>query len=345
MTPFAQRSSRSQVATLRPIAMQALAAFDLASPRLKLLNHGFNTIFRVDTSDGLRFALRLGINTLRSQANLRAELAWLTALAAETTLKLPHIVPTRSGEAFQLIPSALVGHDLPAVLFAWLPGRNIDENITNENMQAVGRAMALLHQQARQWVLPAGCALPLVQDVLVGMDNHLATMPNDQVLGHALPDARRELFLQVLAQAQAAQDQLYHEQTPMALHFDLHNWNLKWYRKQLAVFDFDDAAWGMAAQDLTNSWYYLRSRKDSHLFEAAMLAGYSQIAAPPLPKPEILEAMIAGRALLLANDIISNANSDIRSYTPKFFANTEVRLRQYLETGRFDASINWEYEP
>jgi hypothetical protein len=101
----------------------------------------------------------------------------------------------------------------------------------------------------------------------------------------------------------------------------------------------------VAAQDFANSWYYLRSRKDSHLFEAAMLEGYSSIAVPPLPKPEILEAMMVGRALLLANDIISNANSDIRNYTPKFFTNTEVRLRHYLETGRFDASINWEYEP
>jgi Ser/Thr protein kinase RdoA (MazF antagonist) len=334
MTAFKDLSTRAQIARLRPIAEQALAGYDLLEPRLKLINHGFNTTFRVDTQDGQKYALRLNVNSRRSEANIRAEVAWLGALSKDTNLNVPTPQRTKTGANMQWLPSSDLGRDVPATLFSWLPGKDIDVNATPHNMREVGRAMAVLHRHAERWVMPEGCELPLVNDILCGFPNRF-----EPSMHESMTKKRCELFQTVLEQSQETLDALFKTQTPIALHFDLHNWNLKWTRGRLYVFDFDDSMIGLRTQDISTSWYYLRTYKNSDELEAAMLEGYSEIATPPVPSSDALEALIAGRALLLLNDLLVIENAEERAYIPKFVTNTELRLRHYLETGIFDAKI------
>lgn len=98
MPSFEQLSQRTQVARLRPTAHAALRGYTLDVTQLRLLNHGFNTIFRVDTSTGERYALRLNVNSRRSPAPIAAEMAWLDALSRDTALQLPTPQLTRERE-------------------------------------------------------------------------------------------------------------------------------------------------------------------------------------------------------------------------------------------------------
>ena len=86
MRAFEDLSRRAQVARLASTARQALRASPIEVRRLQLVSHGYNTIFRVDTVDGRKFALRLNVNSNRTPQQLRAEIAWLTALATDTDL-------------------------------------------------------------------------------------------------------------------------------------------------------------------------------------------------------------------------------------------------------------------
>jgi Ser/Thr protein kinase RdoA (MazF antagonist) len=334
MTAFKDLSTRAQVARLRSIAQQALTGYSLREPRLKLINHGFNTTFRVDTEDGQKYALRLNVNSRRSEANIRAEVAWLEALSRDTDLNMPTPQRTKAGANMQWLPSSHLGRYVPATLFSWLPGKDIDENATPQNMREVGRAMAVLHRHAENWVMPEGCELPLVNDILGGFPNRL-----EPSMHEAMTEERCAFFQTALEQSQKTLDALFQTQTPIAMHFDLHNWNLKWARGKLYVFDFDDSVIGLRTQDISTSWYYLRTYKDHDALEAAMLEGYGEIAPPPIPSGDGLEALIAGRALLLLNDLLVIENAEERAYIPKFVANTELRLRHYFETGIFDTKI------
>ena len=78
---FASLSRRAQVARLRPLARAALAAHGLAEARLRLLQHEYNTTFRVD-ADGARHVLRIGRGGGQPAAALASEAAWLRAPAA-----------------------------------------------------------------------------------------------------------------------------------------------------------------------------------------------------------------------------------------------------------------------
>jgi Ser/Thr protein kinase RdoA (MazF antagonist) len=336
---FATQSKQAQIQQLRRVAQRALQGFDLREPEFRLLNHGFNTVFRVDTADNQRFALRLNVNSRRSLENLRAEVSWLQAIAQDTELSVPKVEPTSQGQALQVLDSPEVGRPVPAVLFHWLSGPNINKRLRTTNMFHLGKAMAVLHEHAEHWVLPPGSALACGDQVLLTDPNRLASIDNAVVPGHALNDERRVLFLAVLEQAQAMLNGLYAQAKPHALHFDLHPWNLKWYRQHLSIFDFDDSAIGIPAQDFSTFWYYLRQHPKHQQLAEQVCAGYETKRTLPIPNTHALETLVAARSLLLANDIVGNENPEIRNYTPKFFANTEVRLRHFLEHGVFDASI------
>jgi Ser/Thr protein kinase RdoA (MazF antagonist) len=122
------------------------------------------------------------------------------------------------------------------------------------------------------------------------------------------------------------------------IHTDLHQWNLKRYRKQIYVFDFDDAGIGQPVQDVAISLYYLRGEKNDEGFRAALERGYSRIASWPAASEYELEAFMAARGLLLANDVVSTLNPEFQAIIPGFLEKTENRMRNFLENGVYAQS-------
>lgn len=321
---FEQRSPRAQAMRLRPVAMAALADYPLEVAGLRLINHGFNTIFRVDTTDGRRLALRLNVNSRRTPANLAAEMAWLAALSDETDLWVPTPQRTRSGALTTSVHSTDLGRDLPVALFAWLPGRDLGAAATVEQMRAVGRATAVLHHHAAGWQLPAGAELPSIDSIMMDVPDHFA---DEHPL---MTDEYRSVIDTAMAHVQGHYDTLFASASRQPLHADLHVWNLKWYRGRLIVFDFDDSGVGVPAQDLAISAYYLR---DNFEQEAALLDGYRAVRPLPAFTDEQFEALVAGRSLVLFNDVLTTTNSEWLAMLPRLIPNWITKLRAYLDTG------------
>jgi Ser/Thr protein kinase RdoA (MazF antagonist) len=330
---FAALSSRQQVNKLRAVALEALRAYPLEVKRLSLLSHGFNTIFRVDDTRGQKFALRLNVNSRRTPENVRAELAWLDALNRETDLRVPVVVPTRDGNLLQSLEHENAPRILLCALFEWIPGPNIGENLTDTLIEELGALTAKLHIHALSFKLPAGCELPSAQNVLYDMPHFLFETVHEH-----LPDSRLELFQRALEVTQKVSDTAWARQAPRVIHTDLHQWNLKRYRKQIYVFDFDDAGIGQPVQDVAISLYYLRGEKNDEGFRAALERGYSRIASWPAASEYELEAFMAARGLLLANDVVSTLNPEFQAIIPGFLEKTENRMRNFLENGVYAQS-------
>ena len=86
----------------------------------------------------------------------------------------------------------------------------------------------------------------------------------------------------------------------------------------------------MPAQDLAISAYYLR---DNFEQEAALLAGYQDIQPLPVFTAEQYEALVAGRNLVLFNDVLTTINSEWLATLPRLIPNWITKLRAYLDTG------------
>lgn len=323
--PFAEVAARTQVRRLRALARRALSAWGLDEASLRLLNHGYNTTFRVDAADGRRYALRINVIPTKTEAHLAAEVAWLAALSAETELRVPAPQRTRHGEWAARIDSPDHGRDLPVVLFSWLAGRNLGRKPRPHQMRATGEAMALLHEHAATWRPPTQGALPLFGDVLTDLPNRFGD--------HPMLDAEaRAVLADAYARAQELQDRAFAAGGVIPLHADLHGGNLKWHGGRLSVFDFDDAGLGVPALDLAISTYYLR---DDAAAEEALLQGYAAVRPLPEVGEEVFEGMVAGRNLLLVDDLLEQQNADLRAMIPAYAAGSVRRLRAWLDTGRY----------
>jgi Ser/Thr protein kinase RdoA (MazF antagonist) len=320
---YADLSRLAQIARLRPLALAALAQYPIEPTRVRLLLHGYNTTYRVDSADGRRFALRLNVLPRKTVANLDAEMAWLAALTADTGVPVPVPLATREGALHTSVHSVMLGGDVPVVMMSWLPGPDL-EQLTVPAGRALGRLAAALHTHAEGWELPAGAELPAIDTVLMNVPYQLDV---DHPL---LTPERRRVFDAAFAHVQTRYDSLLARSPRLALHADLHAGNLKWWRGQMAVFDFDDAGIGAPAQDLAIAAYYLRPQAE---VEQAMLDGYQRVRPLPDVTADEFEAVVASRNLVLLNDVVTTEHAEFRAMLPAYVANTATKLRAYLETG------------
>ena len=150
-----------------------------------------------------------------------------------------------------------------------------------------------------------------------------------------LPKERLEIFKEVYVRVQEVLDQVYlSEIPPIILHADLHEGNFKQNRSRLTVFDFDDCALGYPVQDFAVTFYSLSNENDYEQNRDAFKRGYSSLR-PWLPEyNSLIEALIAGRSLVLANDVVQSLNPEWHKIAPRFFERSEKRLRNFLNSGQ-----------
>ncbi|GEM48460.1 phosphotransferase enzyme family protein [Deinococcus cellulosilyticus] len=331
MTEFSQLTAKAQIYRLRQAAFQALKAYPFEVKRLTVLNHGFNTTFRVDDTEGNKYALRINVNSRRSIENVNAEVAWLDALARETDIPVVKPLRTRDGEILQMVQVPGMEEPVPSALFDWIPGPLLGDRKSTALFRQLGQVTAKLHQHASSWQLPEGCALPGTTSIYLGDKVVLF----DQEGQDNLNDEQLQLFSTVADRAQTALDGIYARggQT-FPLHTDLHSHNIKVWKKTLQIFDFDDCAMGHPIQDIANALYYQIGFPEREAYHAAFQEGYAEVLPWTFDDAEI-EALKAGRAILLANDVLKNLNPDVRKYIPRFLERTTGRMKHWLEHGSY----------
>lgn len=149
MKPFSSLSERGQALRLRQLALQALTQYSLNVSRVRLITNDMNGIFRVDTSDGRKFVLRVtlpeGGHTLD---HVTAEMDWLAALARDTDLSVPQPIPAKNGGLVVEVSASGVPEPRLCAVFSWVPGKDLAEDLTPVDISKLGELMAKLHQHA-----------------------------------------------------------------------------------------------------------------------------------------------------------------------------------------------------
>ena len=328
-TPFADLSTRGQLAALRPYALGFIDRFGLRPSRIELALHSFNTTYRVTDHDGTRYALRLNVNSIRSKEELQAEVAWVDALAGTEGLTVAKARQAATGEHVLFSPWDGTDRDLAAVCYSWLPGRVSGKGTGPETARLVGEATKALHAHALTFALPAGASLRDKADVLFGKPLLLQDRKEISDLG---------VFREVQARCEDAYSVLA-RQPRRATHFDLHFGNMKFSRGKIYVFDFDDSVMAWPAIDSSVTQYYWRAKPNhSKLDEAYWRTGVTCPADQGLTWDQH-EALVAGRGLFLCNELVQMMSAEIVALTPKYLRTTELRFKDYLKTGKLDCSI------
>ena len=316
MTSFAELTSAEQVATLEPLAQHIVAGFGLGECVIESINHEFNSTFKVTTADGTKYALRINVNSQRSEGNVRAEIFWVLELSKVAGLKVPTPIANTDGEYIVSVWHELLGKNLWAVMFTWLEGEELADDPTPEALHATGAAIARMHLASRETQLPAGAELHTIKDFFWGGNDLIATSAE-------IAELDRETLLREIDRIEAITAALYEKTSAQIIHADVHGWNVMWNGSEAAIFDFDDCAIGLPVQDLAVTLYYL----DKAGHRQSILDGYQSVAELPEYSKTDMDALILQRRIFLLNYLLETTNPEHRAMVPKYLEGTMQRIR------------------
>ena len=331
MRPFEALSDAGQLRRLRTLAQAALRHYDLARPTLTFHAFATNVLYRVSTASGERFVLRLAVPGWRTLDDHLAEVAWLDALARDTSVRVPRIVPTRSGT--KVLPLSVPGvpGTCNVLLMTWLPGRLLGHHLNPTNLARHGALFAELHHHGGTWTPPAGFTQRRFEHWLSrGEENHLTARDGATPAAvDALPSAWRASLddtERLVEAAYAAVDR----RDLRVIHCDLWHDNVKLHRGSLQPFDFEDTVWGFRAHDIAMAMLDLLEHTDEERY-ATLLTAFRQGYEAHLAWPDAaIEPFQLGRLLWTLNWIAHNE--------PRVFADAVERhvvvFEHYRRTGQ-----------
>lgn len=328
MTAYADLPDDAQVALLRDVARAALPAFGLDGGVVTSVLHAYNSTFRVER-DRASWALRILVGSKAAPEHIAAQQAWQLALASEAGVPVPVPLATVDGAWWTGVESVGFGRTAIVTVAGWLDGTALDGDLDVPTARLLGAAMARMHVHAVDWTLPAGAALPVLDDVLFGDRDALADVDDlDDDARHVLDEAR--------VRSQAVLTRLHASDRVRPLHADLHSGNLLRSGDEVQILDFDDAGLGVPALDLGIARFYADGPED----HGALADGYASVAPLPEASEADLHAIAAARQLLLANDLLTSTTASLRTEARAYVDTAVRRLAGWLDRDTFTRRVD-----
>lgn len=329
MKPYDQLTTRGQARRLRLLAANALKCYPLDVRKINLVTNDWNGIFRVVTTGGKPYMLRVARPEYTVEET-RSEMDWLAALANDTDIPVPQPLRNSANDLVTVASADGVPQPRLCAVFGWLPGHILGGDLPLKLAAEWGRLAARLHDHARSFVPPDGFTRVTARGVFPFPTDRLVLFDDDQPL--MKDSSRRDVFRRALDWAETEIARLYHgDEPPRLIHNDLHLWNVLVDRGRLAAIDFDDIMWGYPVQDVGVALYYVARRDNFGDVLAAFRDGYTSVAPWVEQYDGQLNAMIASRALNLFNMSLLFPLFEEAEAQAQFAERTETLLRGLLK--------------
>ena len=302
MQPFQTLTNHGKLRRLRQLAQVGLSHYDLEDPQLSY--HGFETnlLYRVTTAQDECFMLRLAYPGWRTLTDLQSEALWVNALSRDTTVPVPEILPTRSGELVLDIAVPYVPDRWYMTLMRWLPGRLLGHYLTEENLSRMGQLFAQLHFHGKTWDPPKNFTQRRFEHWLSRGEPDLISgqgvSPGN--LSVTLSPPQQNWNMRMIEHVEAAYQALDRDDLRV-IHCDLWHDNIKVQRGVLYPFDFEDTVWGYRPHDIAMAMLDLLETVGVERYPALLGAfqrGYESLLTWPAAR---IEPFQIGRMLWMIN--------------------------------------------
>jgi len=309
--PFAELTEIGQARRLRPLALEALTSYDIDWSDLQLISNGWNCVFRVDTPTGPR-VLRITRPVPGAlDRSVRSEVEFMRALAANTDIAVPPVIPNSEGELVTMASAPGVPEVRECVVFGWLGGPDLARRRTRATWASLGELMGKMHRFAADWTPPDGFAIT-DYDSCIPYGEPLVVFEPGRMELYGLEGVLREA-VELTDERIAAMGR---EASMIVAHGDLHQWNVKVKRGALSPFDFEDLLWAPPVMDVATSLYYVRHDHDYLELATAFRSGYERMRPWVERGPGEVDRLMFARAIDLLNAVLLDTSLDIGDMEP-----------------------------
>jgi Ser/Thr protein kinase RdoA (MazF antagonist) len=279
MTDFYKLDLDRQIEKLQQLARAALENWDIGKDaRLNLIKYRENAVFSVE--DGAaHYALRVHRPNYHSDAELRSELQWISAINSPA-LRTPQIIPTRSGGFIALQAIDGVPEQRQVDLLEWVEGEPVatieegmnDTRLVQETFNTIGKLMAYSHNFGEHWQMPENfCRHAWDIDGLLGEKPFWGEFWENK----NLDTEQRDRLFRVQKKARADLKEFGQEPDRYGLiHADFLPENLLRSEEGICLIDFDDAGFGWHLFDVATSLFFFTDEAYFDEARSALIAGY-----------------------------------------------------------------------
>ncbi len=330
MKPFKQLSKRGQARRLKSLVINALDQYDFEISDIQLVGLFTNAIFRLRTTSGQSYVMRVCSPAWRTETDLISEIMWLQALSNDIEIRVPEPQPARSGDYYVKASAAGVPETRRCVVSSWIPGSLLGTRLNEVNLYKMGILFARLHEHGAGFIPKNGFTERKMNSVFSRDEPQTLFSETCQ---DSLPSNTQDILKQTERKVKEAFTHLYSApQGLQVIHNDLHHDNIKIYYGQLFPLDFEDTIWGYPVQDIAMALQDLmvdvaRDAYDSLL--NAFREGYESVRSWPEEYEGQIDTFRAGRLLWVANFVAHHQREFLNEFTDWLVP----LFSRYLETG------------
>ena len=340
MSDFYRLTPEQQSQCLLQLAGESLRHWSLQGSDLQLVKYRENAVYRVDTPDGRRYALRIHRPGYHSGAALRSELEWMSALASKG-IAVPEVIPAADGRLLVCEAHASVPEPRDIDLFAWIDGEpfgSVEEGL-GDNAERIehlystlGEMAARLHNESSEWTPPAGFERHAWdRDGLVGEEPFWGRFWELELL----TDEQRRLLEAVRDHIGMKLDG--YDRSPRRyglIHADFVPENLMVEGDRVRLIDFDDAGFGWHLFELATALYFIQEEPGYLVAKQALIEGYRRRRALSDDDLEDLELFLAARGCTYLGWIRSRQETETaRDLAPDLIRRACLQAERLLTAG------------
>jgi Ser/Thr protein kinase RdoA (MazF antagonist) len=335
VTDFDALTHGQQLGILQEIAEAATANYDLPpNISVAMINLSENATYKIEATDGRRWALRIHRDGYHSRTAIASELAWLADLRQTGVVSTPIPTAGKDGEQIQSVGHARLARPRHVVLSQWESGSEpgIGEELS-EPFEVLGEVTARMHLHARQWKRPSWFSrLTWDFETSLGEENPHWGRWRD---GMGVDAAKAGLFgrtVDVIGRRLAAfgksRDRFG------LIHCDLRLANLLIDGKTVKVIDFDDCGFGWYMYDAATPISFYEHEPAAEGLIESWKTGYRRVLELPKADEDEIPTFVMLRRLLLVAWIGSHAETDLAKsmglpYTEGTVGLCEAYLRKF----------------
>ena len=294
----------TQLRLLGELGKTALPRWGLEGAELELMKHRENTVMRVTTASGERYAMRIHRLGYRDDADLHSELLWLDSLR-KAGIATTEAVRALDGSLFASVATEALSEGRQVDLLSWVPGSaigSIEEGVALHGAeltavyQSAGELAARIHNHGQAWQRPPGFSRLSWDESgffgtsgsVCGYYGDLAELTADQL---ELLDQARDISAAALAGFGKAPDRYG------LVHGDMLPENLFYDGTELRLIDWDDTGFGWHVYDFATALFAHLGRETFEPALSAMVEGYRRHRPLPDEHLAMLPILIMARAL------------------------------------------------
>lgn len=331
VTDYTNLTHGGKLRRVRQLATSALQQYHLKPADVRMHCLATNLLYRVGTTGGERFILRMASPGWRTIEDLRAEAAWLEALHRDTDIGAPRVIRARNGEAVLQMHGPGVPDTWNATLMTWVAGRLMAYHLGCSNLEKMGFLFARLHVHGKTWKPPDDFSSRRFEAFLSRGEPNVVF---DRKVSANFEKADREAFRRARVRVEDEYARLDRADLRV-IHCDLWHENIKLDHGRLRPFDFEDTVWGYRLHDIAMAMLDLLETVGSSRYAellAAFRSGYESLLEWPDGNLDVLQT---GRLLWKLN-YVARFESDYLASMVKAYGRI---FRNFEETGQLRLTV------